>query len=141
MNKKPPTTNAPTPKGTSMDYTKDIISIDDVEANEKACRPAGYVLERVHDGGRRYSHYNVVAFDADTRTGIARSQHGQLFVFRTRDTYATSGMVNATMWTMEDISLFHGTIHKEENAKAFAARVNSDFSWNPEKVESVVHGR
>jgi hypothetical protein len=133
-----PTNQPATKKETSMDYTKDAIDFDEMTAAAKLAesKPTYYIELPTSTGCRLLL---VIAFDADTKTGLAKSEFtGQVMAFRVRSTSPCNEMRNVTLFTLRDISLAAGILLAETTTVKAKARCSYLLDICPKSAADIV---
>jgi hypothetical protein len=124
-----PNTNDRTAKEASMNFVTDILS---VHTTDEAAQntPKRYTLEL--DGV--HSWVWVVAFDVETKTGLALSDTtNRIFSFRiTGRGIARNGMVRVACYALEDVSLSAGQLTSRNSEKMNGGYIASQFITDPE---------
>ena len=122
-----------------MNYTTDPINCNEMDAAAAAFRDASFYVE----APVKYTHctklYNIIAFDAETKTGLCQSVHTQIILaFRVRASRPCSGMRNVTMFGLRDISLEAGILLAKERVLEMNARCSDLLDLCPVSVAQAI---
>lgn len=116
-----------------MNYTTDIVNVETLDNARRQISGSKFTLDA--DGNRGW--VDVVAFDADSMTGLAvYNSTGQIFPFRVTGRSVQRGVVRVALFAFTDLSLSAGTLTALGSDRINGGTVNAAFFVTPNAVEA-----